>query len=137
MTIQLDNNVLAQNTTGVVRGNGSAVITARNNVITGNQIAFSGSAGTLTESYNNVSNNGATGMTLDATDTTFNPVPYFGSDYSLRVPPNTTTATLPLVNPLATSGTYVPGVTLANGRLRPGYTPIGAYMAVVPRAARA
>lgn len=37
---------------------------------------------------------------------------------------------------LATAGAYVSGVTLANGRLRPGYVPIGAYMAVQPRAPR-
>lgn len=59
------------------------------------------------------------------------------SDGSLIVPNTATIATVGTDNPLATSGTYVPGVTLRNGRLRPGYTPIGAYMAVVPRAARA
>ena len=51
---------------------------------------------------------------------------YLNSDGSLRMPGN----------PLATAGTYVQGVTLANGRLRPGYVPIGAYMAVQPRAVR-
>jgi hypothetical protein len=39
-------------------------------------------------------------------------------------------------SPVATAGTYVSGVTLANGRLRPGFVPIGAYMAVLPRTAR-
>jgi hypothetical protein len=52
--------------------------------------------------------------------------PWLNSDGSLRMPGN----------PLATAGTYVSGVTLANGRLRPNFTPIGAYMAVLPRTAR-
>jgi hypothetical protein len=57
-------------------------------------------------------------------------------DFSLRVPNGTTLSNLGTVNALALSGTYVSGVTLANGRLRPGYVPIGAYMAVLPRTAR-
>jgi hypothetical protein len=51
---------------------------------------------------------------------------WLNSDGSLRMPGN----------PLATAGTYVSGVTLANGRLRPGFVPIGAYMAVLPRTVR-
>jgi hypothetical protein len=43
---------------------------------------------------------------------------------------------IPASSPCATAGTYVSGVTLANGRLRPNFTPIGAYMAVLPRTAR-
>jgi hypothetical protein len=43
---------------------------------------------------------------------------------------------IPASSPCATAGTYVSGVTLANGRLRPGYVPIGAYMAVQPRTLR-
>ncbi len=43
---------------------------------------------------------------------------------------------IPASSPVATAGTYVSGVTLANGRLRPNFTPIGAYMAVLPRTAR-
>jgi hypothetical protein len=136
MTIDLDNNVIAQNINGIVPGNGSAVVTARNNIITGNQTAFSGSVGTLTESYNNVSANATVGRTLDATDTTFNPIPYVTAEYELRIPPNTIAATLPLVNPLAITGTYVQGTMLANGRMRPGFVPVGAYMAVLPRTLR-
>jgi len=62
---------------------------------------------------------------------------YVASDGSLKIPSTATLASLPADNPLALSGTYVSGVTLANGRLRPGFTPIGAYMAVLPRTARA
>jgi hypothetical protein len=58
------------------------------------------------------------------------------ADYSLRVSPTTTLATLAADNPLALAGTYIQGVTLRNGRMRPGYCPIGAYQAVLPRAAR-
>jgi parallel beta-helix repeat protein len=43
---------------------------------------------------------------------------------------------IPASSPCATAGTYVSGVTLANGRLRPNFVPIGAYMAVLPRTAR-
>lgn len=38
---------------------------------------------------------------------------------------------------LENAGSYAPGITLSNGRLRPGFAPIGAYMALLPRAARA
>lgn len=37
-------------------------------------------------------------------------------------------------NALQEAGVYRQGVTLANGRARPGWTPVGAYMGVVPRA---
>lgn len=37
---------------------------------------------------------------------------------------------------LADAGTYVQGVTLVNGRLRPNAVPVGAYMALEPRALR-
>ena len=70
---------------------------------------------------------------------------YAGSGQSLTVGSNNVTAD-PQVrtdgsirpnSPCATTGIYAQGIPLSNGRLRPGYTPIGAYMAVVPRAARA
>ena len=73
--------------------------------------------------------NGYTNATSNATASgtiTSNVRQWINSNGSLRMPGN----------PLATAGTYVQGVTLANGRLRPGYTPIGAYMAVQPRAVR-
>jgi hypothetical protein len=40
-------------------------------------------------------------------------------------------------SPCATAGLFAGGIPLANGRLRPGFTPIGAYMAVLDRTARA
>ena len=85
-----------------------------------------GATATFTES-----NSAVSGFTTQGINFTFtNPVttaPQIDSDGSLRMPGN----------PLATAGTYVQGVTLANGRLRPNNTPIGAYMAVQPRAVRA
>lgn len=91
------------------------------------------------EDYNNFDGfaSGTYQHTLGANDKSESMTPYVRPDGSLKVPNTATIATVGTDNPLATSGTYVPGVTLANGRLRPGYTCIGAYMAVVPRAARA
>lgn len=43
----------------------------------------------------------------------------------------------PVPATFANAGIYTQGVMLANGRLRPNNTPIGAYMAVQPRAVRA
>lgn len=57
-------------------------------------------------------------------------------NYSLRVSPTTSLATLATDNPLALAGTYIQGVALRNGRARPGYFPIGAYQAVLPRQIR-
>ena len=107
----------------------------KNNIVTGWNygLRYNTSAG-LIEQYNNFSdntnntvNNSYLPVSSDATDTNYSAWDYITSDSSLK----------PGDNPLATSGTYVPGVTLANGRLRPGFAPIGAYQAVVPRAARA
>lgn len=39
-------------------------------------------------------------------------------------------------NPLALAGSYLSGITLRNGRLRPGVVPIGAYMPTLPRTPR-
>jgi len=70
---------------------------------------------------------------------------YAGSGQSLTVGSNNVT-TDPLVrtdgriasnSPCATAGLYERGVPLANGRMRPGFAPIGAYMAMLDRTARA
>jgi hypothetical protein len=62
--------------------------------------------------------------------------PPVNGDSSLRVSPDVTLSTLAADNPLALAGTYVQGVALRNGRMRPGYCPVGAYQAVLPRQAR-
>lgn len=69
---------------------------------------------------------------------------YAGSGQSLTVGSNNVTADPQVLSdgsirtnsPCATTGIYAQGIPLANGRLRPGYVPIGAYMAVQPRAPR-
>jgi parallel beta-helix repeat protein len=81
-----------------------------------------------TENFNafggNVVNN--SNLALGANDIVTDVRPFVEPDGSLKTGDN----------PLATAGTYRAGVTLANGRLRPGFVPIGAYMAVLPRTAR-
>jgi hypothetical protein len=90
------------------------------------------------ENYNNFDGfaSGTYQHTLGANDKTESMNDYVRPDGSLKVPSTATLATLGTDNPLALSGTYVSGVTLANGRQRPGFVPIGAYMAVLPRTAR-
>lgn len=69
---------------------------------------------------------------------------YAGTGQSLTVGSNNVTADPQVLSdgsirpnsPCATTGIYAQGIPLSNGRLRPGYTPIGAYMAVQPRAPR-
>jgi hypothetical protein len=81
------------------------------------------------------SDNSAVATSVTPAGTT-DPRPFFNSDYSLKVPDTTTLATLAASNSLALAGTYIQGVTLRNGRMRPGYCPVGAYQAVLPRTAR-
>lgn len=54
----------------------------------------------------------------------------------LIVPSTATESSLATDNPLALAGTYVQGVHLQNGRMRPGFCPVGAYQAVLPKAIR-
>jgi len=63
---------------------------------------------------------------------TTDPTQYLTESHALR------SAEYALVspNPLATVGTYFSGARLMNGRARPGWTPVGAYQGVLPRATR-
>jgi parallel beta-helix repeat protein len=61
---------------------------------------------------------------------------YLGTDGSLKIPSTSTLASLNVDNPLASGGTYTSGVSLMNGRLRPGFVPIGAYQPVLVRTSR-
>lgn len=69
---------------------------------------------------------------------------YAGTGQSLTVGSNNVTAdpqvlsdgSIRATSPCATTGIYAQAIPLANGRLRPNNVPIGAYMAVVPRAPR-
>lgn len=144
-----NNTCVGNNTDSTIANTGEIVLSdtrdavVRNNALVpgaGRTFGISASAGTvnLTGSTNRVQ----TGFTAAQTGTfTNNAVgdvsSYIRSDGSLIVPNTATIATVGTDNPLATAGTYVAGVTLRNGRLRPGFAPIGAYQAVVPRAARA
>ena len=66
---------------------------------------------------------------------------YAGTEQSLTEGSNNVTAdprvfsdgSIASNSPCATAGTYVSGITLRNGRLYPGYVPIGAFKAVLPR----
>jgi len=100
------NSVLIGDVTNGVQFNVTAGGTATTNAIFG---------------YTSATQNGSASGTIVA-----NVRQWLNSDGSLVMPGN----------PLATAGTYVSGVTLANGRLRPNFTPIGAYMAVLPRTVR-
>lgn len=113
----------------------SGTITLRNNLLWqtfGNpSVGFSvnaGAAATFVESNTAIYGftSPAVNLTLSSPDTS-DPSPYLNADYSLR-------AINPGDNPLSNMGTYVQGTTLRNGRARPGWTPVGAYMGVVPRA---
>lgn len=89
------------------------------------------------EDYNNFDGfaSGTFQHTLGANDKTLSMATYVRTDGPLIVSITATVATVGTENLLATSGVYLRGVTLINGRMRPGYAPIGAYMAAVSKAA--
>ena len=112
----ITNNVISGTTNGIfINTTSTSGVTETYNAI-----------GPVTTAYLNGTPTAPTATTGSATDSLGNFAGSFNSDGSLR---NSNSS-------LATAGTYVSGVTLANGRLRPGYVPIGAYMAVLPRTAR-
>jgi len=82
------------------------------------------------------SDNSAVATSVTPAGTT-DPRPFLDAGYTLKVPSGTDMSSLAAANPLALSGTYIQGVTLRNGRMRPGFCPVGAYQAELPRAARA
>lgn len=67
---------------------------------------------------------------------TTDPRPLLASGFVPKVLGTTTESSLATDNPLALAGTYVQGVHLQNGRMRPGFCPVGAYQAVLPKAIR-
>jgi len=143
---------------GIWSQNGAVAIriTAKNNIIAnvGGQrgIAWCGLSAVGSPSTYDLNNNWVFNFEADTLNTvgnvplaspptvtnagTADPRPYLARDFQLRVPDNATAATLATDNPLALAGTHIPGVHLRNGRLRPGWCPVGAYQAVLPRAAR-
>jgi hypothetical protein len=93
--------------------------------------------GNMLEDYNwlfNETNFGSLGGggSIGANSTLTDPRPYLNRDGSLK----TEGYSRANPNPLATIGAYRQGVRLINGRMRPGWCPVGAYQAVLPRQAR-
>ena len=108
----VSNNIIradggSQSTVGLEFDSTSTSGTAANNNITGASTRSSG----VTES-------GA--LSSD-------PAPYLTDSYRL---------VYSVSSPFVSGGTYLPAVTLRNGRCRPRATPVGAYAALLPRSAR-
>jgi hypothetical protein len=136
-SIRVTNNTIRSRITlpatqkAVVQASGASSCVVQNNVFQNLQIAIrsDNAANNPTATYNcfwqvtTPRQDQAGAAFAGGNDITADPLLY--SDGSI---PNT--------SPCRTAGTYVSGVTLANGRLRPNFTPIGAYMAVLPRTAR-
>ena len=130
---------------------GNLNVTAANNIVAnigaGTARAAFGlpdNAGTMTLNGNWLYGFGADTMVASSNSSagsltnvgTSDPRPYLMADGALKIAPTTTWGTLSSDNPLATTGAYVEGVKLINGRLRPGACPVGAYAAVLPGTAR-
>lgn len=119
-------------TTGInMPGNASAVVDVKNSIFKGTGTAFSVVVGTLTESYNAVDTTVTPGRTLSGTDIVTDLDAYCYLDGMLKTYGEVDGQLV--YNELARAGTYVQGVTLKNGRLRPGWCSIGAYQWVLPR----
>lgn len=133
----LHNNVIGQVDDGirVYNTNGDAPQVTNNLVMNCGGAALYGTIGTadggINESYNWLSGNAANSanITLDGTNVTTSATAYVSGDGS----PKSAGYTSASRNPVATAGTYIQGVTLQNGRPRPGDVPIGAFRGVVER----
>lgn len=107
----------------------------RNNAVTQcNGAGIDTSVGAANESFNYSWGNGQNFTAAPGTgSSTANMSQFVDDDGRLILPASVTLATLSGVNPLALAGTYLPSTTLFNGRQRPGFCPVGAYQAVLPR----
>lgn len=127
---------------GIVQGStGGAGGSAKNNAIFGFRNGIRFKTGGLSEEFNNFFGNTrdvvetsspTTPVTVAVSDEAHSADTYWRCDGTLKM--EMYTAEDP--TPMATAGTYVQGVRLKNGRLRPGFCPIGAYAAVLSGAAR-
>ena len=139
--VVVHNTVSEQSDDGirVYNTNGDAPEVKNNLVMNCGGVGLFGTLGTadggINESYNWLSRNGSVSLniTLDVTNVTTSAAGYVSRDGSLKSTGFTTASR----NPVATSGTYVQGVTIQNGRPRPGDVPIGAFRGVVDRQQRA
>jgi hypothetical protein len=116
--------------------NGVATVT-RNNLIYGN--AGSGLFGTaavsaITNTYNAIFGNTtpATNATINVTDSTAD----WSSFINENGAPKFVGYTYASPNPVATFGTYLADVTCLNGRAKPGWTPVGAWLGATQRSFR-
>jgi parallel beta-helix repeat protein len=94
------------------------------------------STNVLSDNANVVFNGTGQTMSAGSSGSQYSVANLIDGDGSLRIPATANLANLSAANALALSGTYIQGVTLRNGRMRPGYCPVGAYQAVLPRQAR-
>lgn len=124
----INNTVVGNKGDGIrVYSPNAGTVTVTNNLVQDNDGAgFYGTDGVtvMTETYNWLGGNGseATHVTLDGTDETGELSGYVDADGHLIA----SGFSIASPNPVAVAGTYVSGVTLRSGRLRPGSCPIGA-----------
>lgn len=120
----------------------NATIVSRNNIIVGFRRGIRRGALSVEENNcifgaeNAVVNASAVGI-AQTSPVSVDPTSLIWPDASLIVPDGATRATLSTANALALAGVYEEGVHLINGRMRPGWCPVGAYQAVLSRQARA
>lgn len=149
---QCYNNTVLDCETGIVLNTVGGSATVKNNIFRTTEEALLVVATATLTSDNNAfdvacafSHNGVSYGTLadfvsassqDASSQSVDVAAYVRDDAALRVTADDTIASLGSSNVLAMAGIYVDGVHLKNGRLRPGFCPIGAYTAVLAGTAR-
>lgn len=138
------NSSLATSNRAIFASNGTPANVIENNAINGyyNGIRMDTTGG-HTESYNWISNtvvpvqnSGGSSHSLGPGSTTTPWTQYTSSFGNLVIPADTNLGNLASKNPMALAGVYRQGVKLSNGRLRPGFVPVGAFKAVLPRTMR-
>lgn len=123
---QISNNFVRGFHTGIFARN----TVLRNNLVTDCQIGIDLSVGTSSDSYNYAWGCGDNfAGTPGANSSEADQSAYVGPRGQLIVPEGVTGAGLAAANPLAVAGTYIRGICMINGRPRPGFTPVGAYLA--------
>lgn len=127
------NNVVSECSGSGIYSETDTTVAVKNNIVTRCDRGVS-LAGGAAEDYNCFDGNSSDRWLLSgvaswgANDLFINPMNYMSDDFRLRYD---------VTSPLMNGGTYVAGAKLMNGRARPGWTPVGAYMGVVPRATAA
>lgn len=125
----------------IFASNGTPANLIQNNAIDG---YYSGigmdTAGGHTETYNWIANtvvpirnSGGNSHALGPGSATTSWIQYTSAFGNLIIPENTDLENLSSKNPIALSGLFVEGIKLFNSRLRPGFVPVGAFQAVLPK----